>query len=161
LEKTRDFYYLALAAMVAVFLLLRMVLASLFGHVVKGIKANEHRMRSLGFPVFRYKLASFVIAGTLAGLAGYLPAAQTGFVKPELLPRRASGDALMMVILGGMGTLFGPVLGAFILVLLEEVFADLTKHWLLLLGGFVVIAVLAMPRGIAGLLLTPRRKPEA
>src|SRR5207244_972678 len=85
----------------------------------------------------RYKLASFVLAGTLAGLSGYLAAAQFGYVNPELLGWRNSGDALMMVILGGMGTLFGPVLGAFALVLLQEVFADLTKHWLLLMGGSI------------------------
>jgi branched-chain amino acid transport system permease protein len=152
LEKPAEFYYVALAAMVAVFLLLRMILASLFGEVIKGIRANEHRMRALGFPVFRYKLASFVIAGTLAGLSGYLAAAQFGFVNPELLGWRQSGDALMMVILGGIGTLFGPVLGAFVLVLLQEVLADVTKHWLLPMGGFVILAVLVLPRGIGGAL---------
>jgi branched-chain amino acid transport system permease protein len=152
LERTAHFYYVALVFMVLVFVGLRMVLGSLFGHVVRGIKANEQRMRSLGFPVFRYKLASFVLAGTIAGLAGYLAAAQFGFVNPELLGWRNSGDALMMVILGGMGTLFGPVLGAFALVLVQEIFADLTKHWLLPMGGFVILAVLALPRGLGGAL---------
>jgi branched-chain amino acid transport system permease protein len=161
LEKPAQFYYVALVALVAVFLLLRMVLGSLFGHVVKGIKANEHRMRSLGFPVFRYKLASFVISGTIAGLSGYLAAAQFGYVNPELLSWRNSGDALMMVILGGMGTLFGPVLGAFALVLLQLLFADLTKHWLLLMGGFVVLAVLLLPGGIGGSIAALGRREAA
>jgi branched-chain amino acid transport system permease protein len=161
LEKPLHFYYVALAVMVGVYAVLRMVLNSLFGHVIRGIKANEHRMRSLGYPVFRYKLASFVLAGTLAGLAGYLAAAQFGYVSPELLGWRHSGDAMMMVILGGMGTLFGPVLGAFALVLLQEVFADLTKHWLLLMGGFIVLAVLVLPRGIGGWLEALSRNRSA
>jgi branched-chain amino acid transport system permease protein len=158
LEKPRHFYYVALGVMIGAYAVLRVVLGSLFGHVIRGIKANEHRMRSLGYPVFRYKLASFVLAGTLAGLSGYLAAAQFGYVNPELLGWRNSGDAMMMVILGGMGTLFGPVVGAFALVLLQEVFADLTKHWLLLMGGFVVLAVLMLPRGIGGWLSAVHRK---
>jgi branched-chain amino acid transport system permease protein len=152
LEETRSFYWFVLALLVGSYLLLRLVLASLFGQVIVGIRVNERRMRALGYPVFRYKLASFVIAGALAGLAGYLAAAQFGFVNPELLGWHRSGDALMMVILGGMGSLFGPVLGAFVLVLLQELFSDLTKHWLLPMGAFVVGAVLLFPEGISGFL---------
>ena len=119
LEKFGDFYFVVLALFVAVFLFLRIVLRSLFGQVIAGIRVNEQRMRSLGFPTFRYKLASFVLAGTLAGLAGYLVG---GAVR-----RRQSRHAglapvrivLMMVILGGMGTLVGPIVGAFAMVLLE------------------------------------------
>jgi branched-chain amino acid transport system permease protein len=151
LEQTRQFYWFVLGLLVATYFLLRMLLASLFGQVIVGIRANERRMRALGYPVFRYKLASFVIAGTLAGLAGYLAAAQFGFVNPELLGWHRSGDALMMVILGGMGSLFGPVLGAFVLVLLQELFSDFTKHWLLPMGAFVVAAVLLLPDGLSGL----------
>ena len=84
----------------------------LFGRVIAGIRVNEPRMRSLGFPTFRYKLACFVIAGMLAGLAGYLAAAQFGVVNPDMLGWHLSGAVLMMVILGGMGTLAGPVIGA-------------------------------------------------
>ena len=149
LEKTRQFYWFVLALLAGTYLLLRMILGSLFGQVIVGIRANERRMRALGYPVFRYKLASFVIAGALAGLAGYLAAAQFGFVNPELLGWHRSGDALMMVILGGMGSLFGPVIGAFVLVLLQELFSDLTKHWLLPMGAFVVGAVLLFPEGIS------------
>jgi branched-chain amino acid transport system permease protein len=152
LEKTRIFYWFVLAFMAGTYLLLRIVLGSLFGQVIVGIRANERRMRALGYPVFRYKLASFVIAGALAGAAGYLNAAQFGFVNPELLGWHRSGDALMMVILGGMGSLFGPALGAFALVLLQELFSDLTKHWLLPMGAFVVASVLLLPEGLSGLL---------
>lgn len=152
------FYYVALAAMVAAYLALRRVLGSLFGHVIRGIRANEHRMRALGYPVPRYKLVSFVIAGALAGLAGYLDAAQFGYVNPELFGWRQSGIVLMMVILGGRGTLFGPILGAFALTLLEDVLGDLTRHWLLPMGLFIILAVLVLPQGLGGLALAARRR---
>jgi len=148
-----QFYYVALVLMIGVFLLLRMILRSLFGRAIQGVKSNENRLRSLGFPTFRYKLASFVIAGTVASLAGYFSAAQFGFVNPELFGWKLSGEVLMMVILGGMGTLYGPILGAFVLVLVETELAGMTKHWLLPMGLFVILAVLFLPRGIAGMRL--------
>ena len=162
-----QFYYLALALMVATYAFLRTVLQSLFGHVILGIRANEQRMRALGYPVFRYKLAAFVLAGALAGLAGYLEAAQYGYVNPELFGWQESGSVLMMVILGGIGTLFGPILGAFALTLLQDFLSDeaifhgFHKHWLLPMGIFVVLAVLLLPRGIGGFVLGLRRRaPE-
>jgi branched-chain amino acid transport system permease protein len=160
LEKLDRFYWFVLGVMACVFVLLQILLRSLFGHVLVGIRDNEHRMRSLGYPVFRYKLVAFVIAGALAGVSGYLAAAQFGFVNPELLGWHRSGDVLMMVILGGMGSLFGPVIGAFVLVLLQEVLSSATKHWLLPMGAFVVLSVLALPHGIAGALLRLRRDPS-
>lgn len=147
-----DFYYVMLGLLVAIFLLLHVILRSPFGRVIVGIRSNEQRMRSLGFPTFRYKLASFVLAGAIAGLAGYFNAAQFGFVSPELFGWRLSGDVLMMVILGGSGTLYGPVLGAFALVLLQDRLTDMTKHWLLPMGLFIILAVLLLPRGIGGVL---------
>jgi len=152
LADATQFYYFVLVLMVATYLLLRVLLDAPFGHVIRGIKANEHRMRSLGFPTFRFKLASFIIAGALAGLAGYLDAAQFGTVNPDLFGWRQSGLVLMMVILGGMGTLYGPLLGAFALVLLQDYLADLTKHWLLPMGLFIILAVLILPGGIGGAL---------
>ena len=152
LDRTKNFYWLVLALMVATYLGLRMVLGSLFGKVIVGIRANERRMRALGYNIFHYKLASFVIAGGIAGLSGYLFAAKDGFVNPEFLGWHRSGDVLMMVILGGMGSLFGPIVGAFALEVLAELFKDLTKHWLFLMGGFIVLAVLVLPNGIGGLL---------
>lgn len=152
LAHAADFYYVVLGLLVAVFLLLHMILRSPFGRVIVGIRSNEQRMRSLGFPTFRYKLASFVLAGAIAGLAGYFNAAQFGFVSPELFGWRLSGDVLMMVILGGSGTLYGPILGAFALVLLQDRLTDMTKHWLLPMGLFIILAVLLLPRGIGGVL---------
>lgn len=151
LEQTADFFYVALAAMIAVYLLLRIIVGSLFGRVLVGIRDNEQRMRSLGYPTFRYKLAAFVISGGLAGLAGYLAAAQFGFVSPEILNWHRSGEVLIFVVLGGMGSLIGPAAGVLVMVLLQEFIAGLTIHWLLPMGLFVIFAVLALPEGIAGL----------
>ena len=97
------------------------------------------------------KLASFALAGALAGLAGYLSAAQSGFVNPEILSWRESGNVLLMVILGGAGTTFGPLVGAFVLVLLEEWFSWLTQRWQLLLGAAIVMLVLFLPGGLGNL----------
>lgn len=151
LANSIHFYYVVLALMIGTYLLLRLMLRSPFGHAIQGIRVNEHRMRSLGFAAFRYKLVSFVIAGTFAGLAGYLDAAQFGSVNPDLFGWRQSGIVLMMVILGGMRTLYGPIFGAFTLVLLQDFLADLTKHWLLPMGLFIILAVLVLPDGLAGL----------
>jgi len=158
LEKPAHFYYLALAVMVGVYGLLRVLLASPFGRAIRGIKENEHRMRMLGYATYRYKLVSFVIAGALAGLAGWLAAANDGLVNPEMFSWQNSGQALMMVILGGMGTPAGPILGAAALNVLELVFQIWTKHWQLLLGGFIVLAVLFLPRGLAQLFEFGRRR---
>lgn len=159
LDNTQHFYYFVLALMLLAYLFLRVVLNSNFGRAIQGIRTNEHRMRSLGFPVYLYKLASFVLSGTLAGLAGYLAAVQFGFVNPEILGWHQSGNVLMMVILGGMGSLSGPVLGAFAMTLLQELFSGLTKHWQLLMGGFIIGAVLLIPHGLNHL-LAPKTKEQ-
>jgi len=143
--------------MAFVYLTIRVLLASPFGRVIAAIKENEHRMQMLGFATFRYKLVCFVLAGALAGLAGWLAAAHDGLVNPEMLSWHQSGQLLMMVILGGMGTPAGPVLGAAALKLLELGFQGWTKHWQLLLGGFIVLSVLLIPRGLAQLFEWKRR----
>lgn len=149
-----QFYYLALGCLVAAFVLLTVILRSPFGHTLVGIRANEGRMRALGYDVQRYKLIAFVIAGTLAGLAGFLEAARATFATPAHLGWHESGHVLMIVILGGMGTLFGPILGAFVMLLMEDYFATLTERWLLIMGVFVILVVMLLPDGIAGV---PRR----
>jgi branched-chain amino acid transport system permease protein len=151
LENIGHFYYLTLVCAAGVFVGLTVMLRSPFGRVIVGIRVNEHRMRSLGFATFRYKLVCFVIAGALAGLAGYLAAAQHGNVNPDMLGWHLSGGGLMMVILGGMGTLTGPVVGAFAMLMLEIAFQGMTKHWQLLMGGFIVLVALFLPRGLIGL----------
>jgi branched-chain amino acid transport system permease protein len=158
LDDRPTLYWTVLATMVAVHLLLRRVLASNFGRALQGIRVNEHRMRAIGFPVFRYQLGVYVLSGVVGGLAGYLSALQFGFVNPEIVSWHQSGAVLMMVILGGMGTLTGPVIGAFVFVLLEELFKDdtvfgpIAKHWQLMMGGIIVLVACFLPRGLIGLL---------
>lgn len=142
-------YFVVFGALVLVYLFLRVLLRSAFGRALRGIGSNEHRLRSLGFPVYWYKVASFAIAGGLAGLAGFLSAMQTGFVNPEMLSWHQSGNVLLMLILGGLGMLYGGIVGAFVLVALEEVFSSATSHWQLLLGGTIVLLVLFLPGGLA------------
>ena len=142
-------YYFVLVLLVVVFVFLRLLLRSTFGRALQGIKSNEHRMRSLGFPVYLYKLASFAIAGALAGLAGYLSALQFGFVNPELLSWHQSGNVLLMLILGGLGSLYGAVIGAFAFVALSEIYSSVTTHWQLLLGATIILLVIFLPGGLA------------
>ena len=144
-------YYFVLASLIGCYLLLTVVLKAPFGRVIQAIRANEHRTRALGFDTHRYKLIAFVLAGTMAGYAGYLEAVSTGIVSPGHLNWHHSGLVLMLVILGGMGTLYGPVLGAFALGLLQDQVQEVTEHWHLVQGIFVILVVLFLPNGIAGL----------
>lgn len=145
-----EFYYTALACLVAVYLLLSTLLNAPFGQVLRGIRINEARTKALGHDVQRYKLACFVIAGLIAGLAGFLELVRGGFISPAHVNWHESAMALIVVILGGMGTLVGPVVGAFALVLLEDFVADLTDHWKLVIGLFVIGVVLFLPDGLVG-----------
>jgi branched-chain amino acid transport system permease protein len=154
LDDKQSFFYFALGTTVVVYLILRMLIRSPFGRVLVGIHANEHRVRAMGYNAAVYKVVAFVIAGTLAGLAGFLAASQYGFVNPAQLGWHSSGHALMMVILGGVGTIFGPLLGAFAFELLHYLFESLTEHWLLPMGGVMIAVVLLLPHGLAGGLLT-------
>jgi branched-chain amino acid transport system permease protein len=159
LEDKRVFYYFTLAMLVLVYLFLRRLLFSPFGRTLAGIRVNEHRMRAMGFSTFGYKLAAFTLAGSLAGLAGYLWGAQTGFINPELMGFHMSAHAIMMVILGGMGNFAGAIVGAFAFEYLLHEFKDLPaignfntgKHWQLWMGLFIVLVVTFAPRGLLGL----------
>ena len=149
-ESDAVFYYVCLAAL-AVFLLLgRRLVHSRFGMVLQGCKENEQRMQALGFPVYRYKLAGFVAAGAVAGFAGALMANYMGFVSPGLMHWTVSGEIMVMVILGGMGTLMGPVVGAAALLLLEEALSAYMEHWMVVLGPLLVLVVLFARYGIWG-----------
>ena len=152
LANTTHVYYFVFASMLLVFIFLRLLLRSAFGRALQGVRSNEQRMRSLGFPVYRYKLASFAIAGALAGLAGYLSAMQFGFVNPELLSWHQSGNVLLMLILGGLGSLYGAVVGAFAFVALQEIFSSVTTHWQLLLGGTIILLVIFLPGGLSSVM---------
>jgi len=161
LENKHVFYYFTLACLLGVYIFLRRLLWSPFGRALAGIRVNEHRMRALGFGTFAHKLSAFTLAGALAGLAGYLWGAQTGYINPELMGFHMSAHAIMMVILGGMGNFAGAIIGAFSFEYLLHVFKDLPevagfnlgKHWQLWMGLFIVALVVFAPRGILGLLV--------
>ena len=146
-------YYVALALLVAMYLFLVVVLRSLFGRVLEGIRVNEHRMLALGFDTYRYKLAAFVIAGMLAGVAGHMWAMHRGFVNPELVGWHRSAEALLMILIGGLGTLHGPILGALAFTGLGEAAQLITDRKLLVEGAVVLLVVLALPQGLSGLRL--------
>jgi branched-chain amino acid transport system permease protein len=150
---TRDptrFYYLIFAIFCLVLYLAHRLVNSRFGMAIQGCRENERRMRAIGFPTFRYKLACFTLAGALAGLAGALYAVDESFVSPSMMHWTRSGDLIVMVVLGGMGTLIGPVLGATVFELLERVLPDYTENWKLIFGPAMVLIVLFARHGLYG-----------
>ena len=157
LENKHQVYALALGALAFTYGLLALLLPSRFGHALQGIRVNEARMRAVGFRTYGYKLAAFVVAGALAGLAGCLLAIQDGVVNPELLSWHESGAVLLMLILGGLGPLRGAVVGALAFTLLKELFASeglvgpLAAHWQMTLGFTIIAFVALLPRGLVGL----------
>jgi branched-chain amino acid transport system permease protein len=146
-------YYVALAQLVAMFVGLVLLLRSLFGRVLDGIRINEHRMQALGFDTYRYKLAAFTIAGVLAGVAGHMWAMHRGFVNPELIGWHTSAEALLMILIGGLTTLQGPVIGALAFTALGEVAQTVTERKLLVEGLVVLLVVVALPKGLSGIAL--------
>lgn len=163
LDGQSPFYYLCLGLLLAYLAFAWRVQHSPFGHVLRGTKDNEQRMRALGFPTVRYRLAAYTLSGAVTGLAGALLANAGYFVGPSFLSWHASGDLIVMVVLGGMGTAIGPVLGAAAYLLLEELLPagiDLVRpgwgeHWRIVLGPLLVLLALSARRGLAGLLFRP------
>jgi len=152
LSNRTQFYYVCLALLLAGLYLIHRIVNSRFGMVVQGARSNERRMQALGFPTYRYKLTCFVIAGTMCGVAGALLANNTDFVSPAIMYWTRSGDLMVMVILGGMGSPFGPVFGAIVLLLLEELLSQFTEYWPIIVGPMLVLVVLFARGGIDGLL---------
>lgn len=150
------FYYLCLALFLVTLGLLRLIVDSRFGMVLRAAKQNETRLATIGVPTVRYRLVAFVLAGAIAGLAGGLAANSLEFVGPSLLHWTRSGEFLVIVILGGMGTLYGALAGAAALLLLEEVLTGLTEHWMLILGPVLILVVLFARRGLYGWLAGAR-----
>jgi branched-chain amino acid transport system permease protein len=150
LDGDQPLYWLALVLLVGFLVVAQRMMEARFGLALRGARQNERRMRALGYPVYRIRLLAFTISGAAAGLAGAVLANQAGFVSPDLLSWQRSGELIMMVILGGQGSLFGPVLGAFALLLLEEELSAVTEHWMLVLGPILLAAVLFFPRGLWG-----------
>ncbi|WP_300302542.1 branched-chain amino acid ABC transporter permease [Ferrovibrio sp.] len=155
-------YYLCWAILVAALYFCHRTVNSRFGMVLQGAKSNDRRMATIGFPIFRYRLTAFVIAGMVCGLAGVLSATFTDFVSPAMMHWSRSGDLIVMVVLGGMGSLFGPLFGAVSFLLLEEILSGWTEYWKIVFGPILVLVVIfarggidgALSRGQAGALMT-------
>ncbi len=160
LSNKMTLYYFILVIMLSVYVFLRRLLWSPFGRALVGIRINEHRMRAIGFSTFSYKLSAFVLSGALAGLAGYLYGAQTGFVSPDMIGFQMSAQVLVMVVLGGRGNFAGAIIGAFAFEYLLFFFKDLPeiagfdfgKHWQLSMGLLIVLVASFLPNGLLGLL---------
>jgi len=159
-DETPFYYFVLFCIGVGTFLLIRIV-SSPFGYALRGIRESETRMLSLGYNVWRYKLAVFVLAATFAGLAGCLYVYYNRFVSPDYLQVVRSAEVLLMVILGGAGTLIGPAIGAALIVLLDNVVSTYTERWLLVLGVIYVVVALFAPRGVIGFLREFRAKKGA
>ena len=149
-QRPMAIYYVNLIQLVAMYLGLAWLLRTLFGQVLTGIRVNEHRMQALGFNTYRYKLAAFVIAGMLAGVAGHAWALHRAFVNPELVGWHRSAEALLMILMGGLGSLAGPIVGAIAYTGLGEVAQLVTERKLLVEGAVILAVVLLLPKGIMG-----------
>jgi branched-chain amino acid transport system permease protein len=150
LKDDRVFYYVVLACLIGVYWLCRAIVASRFGRVLQGAKQNPQRMQAIGFNPYPYQLAAYVIAGMIGGLSGFLLANLTEFVSPAYMSWQRSGELLVMVILGGVGSLHGAVIGAAAFLLLEEWLSGFTEHWKAIFGPLLVLIVLFMKGGILG-----------
>ena len=150
-SSSRAFYYLVLVFFLGSYFLLRWIVASPLGHSFVGVRENESRMRAIGYNTWAVKLAAFVIAGVFGGLAGVLFSYYNGFVSPHDVYWTTSGLAMIMVIIGGAGTLIGPVLGAGLILVLQNIVSSQTERWPLIMGLTFILFVLVARRGIAGL----------
>ena len=152
LQNKAVFYYLCLVLLLASVYLVARIVNSRFGLVIRGARSNDRRMQAIGFPTFRYRLVCFVIAGALCGLAGALLANHTNFISPALMHWTRSGDLIVMVVLGGLGSLFGPLIGAAAFLVLEEGLSRLTEYPALILGPLLLLVAIYVNGGIEGLL---------
>jgi branched-chain amino acid transport system permease protein len=148
LNKPITFYFVVLAALIGVIALLVTLVRSPFGHALAAARDNERRARSLGFPIFRIRLTAFVISGALAGVAGYLAAVQFGFVAPQMLGWHQSATVLVMVLIGGLRSVTGPLVGALALIGLEEVLKANIENWKLAEGLIIMAIVVLLPGGV-------------
>jgi branched-chain amino acid transport system permease protein len=153
----RSFYYIVFACLLGVYLLCRALIASRFGRVFCGARENPIRMASIGYEVIRYQLVAYVIAGAIGGLSGFLLANAAEFVSPAYMSWQRSGELVIMVLMGGMGTLYGGIIGAAAFVFAEEWLSGLTEHWKMIFGPLLVLIVLFARGGLVGLAAQLRR----
>ncbi len=145
-------YYLIFVLMMLSIYVTYKIVNSRFGMVIRGAMSNDGRMRSIGYPTYAYKLTAFVIAGVMCGLSGILSANLEDFVSPDMMSWPRSGDLIFMVVLGGMGTLFGPLGGSIVFWLLSEILSNFTEHWHLIFGPFLILVVLFARGGLEGII---------
>jgi branched-chain amino acid transport system permease protein len=155
LNEPVQFYYVVLGLMLLSIFIVSRLVNSRFGMVLRAAKSNEARSLAIGFSPYAYRLAAFVIAGAMGGLAGALLANHTNYLTPDFMHWTRSGELMFMVILGGMGSAAGPVAGAFALLLLEDLLAGWTEHWQVILGPLLVLSVIFFKRGLAGIFFKP------
>jgi len=153
-------YFIVLGALVLSLLFCKRLINSRFGMVLQGTRSNETRMKTIGFPTLRYQLTAFVIAGMMAGFAGALLANHTDFINPDMMHWTRSGDLIIMVLLGGMGSLAGPVVGALAFILLEELLSGVTEYWQLIFGPFLILVVLFARGGLLGFFANKEQRDE-
>ena len=153
LNNSLVFYYSVFTLLVVTLWLVHRIVNSRFGMIIRGIKSNEKRMIAIGINPFRYKLVCFTISGTVCGLAGILMANAEKFISPDMMHWTKSGELIFMVVLGGIGTVFGPLNGAMVFLFLSEILSNLTHNWHLIFGPFLILVVLFARRGIDGLFL--------
>jgi len=153
IESNTGLYYFSLALLVLTLYLSWRFVHARFGRVLRGAKSNVRRMRVLGFPVLRYQAVAYAISGCICGIAGLLLANLTKFTSPAYMFWTVSGDLIVMVMLGGIATVVGPLIGAIVFVILETVLAAYTQHWMLILGPIIVLIALLAKRGLYGFLL--------
>jgi branched-chain amino acid transport system permease protein len=152
LNEAWNMYYLILGTMTVTAIVLWKVINSRFGMVVRGSHSNDARMQAIGFPTMKYRLAAFVIAGVVCGLAGFLLGNLTEFLTPEYMHWFRSGELMIMVMVGGMGTLFGPLFGAFAYLMVEDFLANFTEYWQFYFGPMLILLVLFAKQGLWGML---------
>ena len=152
IENTLALYYLIFGCLVASLVIVHRIVHSRFGMVIRGAKGNDERMQAIGFNTFRYRLVCFMIAGAMCGLAGWLFANFSYFISPVVMSWTRSGELIFMVVLGGAGTLFGPVLGAIAFFVLEEVLSRFTLYWQIIFGPLLILIVLFARGGLDGIL---------
>ena len=152
LNEAWNMYYLILGTLTVTTIVLWKIINSRFGMVVRGSHSNDDRMQAIGFPTMKYRLTAFVIAGVVCGLAGFLLGNLTEFLTPEYMHWFRSGELMIMVMVGGMGTLFGPLFGAFAYIMMEDFLAHFTEYWQFYFGPILILLVLFAKQGLWGLL---------
>ncbi len=159
IDDNMTFYYVIFALLLLVIYVTRRIVNSRFGMVIQGARSNDTRLQTVGVPTYAYRLTAFVISGVICGLAGVLQANFEQFVSPDMMDWPRSGELMFMVIMGGMGSLFGPVLGATAFLILSEVLSGITIHWHLIFGPLLILLVLYVRGGLTGLIGKFERRP--